>query len=157
MARRHPRPHRDQLDLLSDWQPSQPVRAFAPETVRGASLAVSISKGVSQALKGCGRSREDAARLMSEYLDEKVSVDMLNAYASEAKSEHVVNVVRFVALLHVTRDRRLLELIAAMFDWAVIERKYLPAIEMAEAMEARAELDREIDARRRTLKKNGVL
>jgi len=154
---RRPRPHRDQLDMLTDWQPSQPVSAFAPETVRGASIAVTISKGVSQALKGCGRSREDAAQLMSDYLDEKVSVDMLNAYASEAKSEHVVNVVRFIALLHVTRDRRLLELIASMFDWAVIERKYLPAIEMAEALEARSKLDREIDARRTTLKRNGVL
>lgn len=157
MARRRPRPHRDQLDLLTDWQPSQPVKAFAPDTVRGASLAVTISKGVGQALKGCGRSREDVARMMTEYLDEKVSVDMLNAYASEAKSEHVVNIVKFIGLLHATGDRRLLELIAAMFDWAVIERRYLPAIAMAEALEARSKLDREIDARRYTLKRNGVL
>ncbi|MBN8916654.1 MAG: DNA transposition protein [Rhizobiales bacterium] len=156
MARR-PRPHRDQLDMLTDWQPSQTVSAFAPETVRGASIAVTLSKGVSQALKASGRSREQAAQLMSEYLDEQVSEAMLNAYASEAKSEHIINVVRFIALLHVTRDRRLLELIASMFDWAVIERKYLPAIEMAEALEARSKLDREIDARRYTLKKNGVL
>lgn len=157
MGRRRNRTHRDQLDLLSDWRPSQPLAAFAPETVRGASLAVTISKGVSQALKASGRSRTDTARLMSEYLDEQVSEAMLNAYASEARGEHIINVVRFVALLHVTQDRRLLELIASMFDWAVIERKYLPAIEMAEAMEARAELDREIDARRRDLKRNGVL
>lgn len=156
MARR-PRPHRDQLDLLTDWQPSQTVAAFAPETVRGASLAVSLSKAVSHALKASGRSRQDAARLMSDYLDEPVSEAMLNAYASEARSEHIINVVRFVALLHVTRDRRLLELIAEMFGWAVVERRFLPAIEMAEAMEARARLDREIDARRYALKKNGVL
>ena len=154
---RRPRPHRDQLDMLTDWQPSQTVSAFAPETVRGASIAVTLSKGVSQALKASGRSREQAAQLMSEYLDEQVSEAMLNAYASEAKSEHIINVVRFIALLHVTRDRRLLELIASMFDWAVIERKYLPAIEMAEALEARSKLDREIDARRYTLKRNGVL
>lgn len=154
---RHPRPHRDQLDLLAHWQPSQTVAAFAPETVRGASLAVSLSKAVGQALKSSGRSREAAARLMSDYLDEPVSEAMLNAYASEARSEHIINVVRFIALLHVTRDRRLLELIAEMFGWAVVERRFLPAIEMAEAMEARARLDREIDARRYTLKKNGVL
>lgn len=156
MSRRRARSRTDQLDLL-DWQPSQPVAAFDPRTVRGASLAVTLSKAVSQALKACGRSRADAARLMGEYLDEQVSEAVLNAYASEAKSEHIINVVRFIALLHVTGDRRLLELIASMFDWAVIERKYLPAIEMAEAMEARAELDREIDARRRDLKRNGVL
>lgn len=156
MSRRRPRPDHEQLDLLA-WAPSEPVAAFAPETVRGASIAVSISKGVSQALKGCGRTREDAARLMSEYLDEKISVDVLNNYASEAKSEHIINVVRFVALLHVTRDRRLLELIAAMFGWTVIERRYLPAIALAERMERRAQLDRDIDADRYALKKNGVL
>lgn len=157
MPRRHRRIHRDQLDLLTDWQPSQPVKAFAPETVRGASLAVTISKGVSQALKSCGRSREQAAQLMSEYLDEVVSEAMLNAYSSEAKSEHIINVVRFAALLHVTKDRRLLELLAEPLGWTVIERKYLPAIALAERMERRAELDREIDADRRTLKQNGIL
>lgn len=156
MARRRSRSQMDQLDLL-DWRPSQPVTAFDPTTVRGASLAVSISKGVSQALKASGRSRADTARLMGEYLAEQVSEAMLNAYAAEAKSEHIINVVRFIALIHVTQDRRLLELIAEPFGWTVIERKYLPAIEMAEAMEARAELDREIDARRRDLKRSGVL
>lgn len=157
MARRRTPSSADQLDLLTDWQPSEPVVAFAPETVRGASIAVSISKAVSQALGDCGKSRAEIAEAMGAYLDEQVSEHMLNAYASEAKSEHIINLVRFVALLDVTGDRRLLELIAGMFGWAVIERKYLPAIEMAEAMEVRAELDREIDARRRTLRKNGVL
>ena len=155
MARRRPSDRR-QLDLL-DWEPSNPVRAFAPETVRAATLASSISKGVSQALKSCGLKRADIARLMGEYLDEPVSEHMLNAYSAEARSEHVINVVRFVALLHVTQDRRLLELIAALFDWAVIDRRYLPAIELAEFQERKAELDREVDARRRLLKKSGVL
>lgn len=157
MGRRRPRPHHDQLDLLTDWRPAEPVAAFAPETVRGASIAVSLSKGVSQALKACGRSRADVAELMSQYLDESISEATLNAYASEAKGEHIINVVRFVALLHVTRDRRLLELVASMFDWAVIERKYLPAIAMAQKLEKRAEMDREIDSDRRLLKSRGVL
>lgn len=150
--RRH---DRRQLDLL-DWQPTNAVAAFQPETVRAASLAATLSKGVSAALKQCGRPRTDVARLMSEYLDEQVSENMLNAYAAEARSEHVINVVRFIALLHVTGDRRLLELIAALFDWAVIERRFLPAIELAELQERRAELDREADARRRTLRKSGA-
>jgi len=146
----------DQLDLLC-WEPSKPVLAFDPVSVRGASIAVSIAKGVSQALRGCGRTRDDVARLMGEYLDEVVSEHMLNAYASEARSEHIINLVRFVALIHVTRDRRLLELIAAQFDWAVIERRYLPAIEYAERLEDIAERNREADMLRRALKKTGVL
>ncbi|GLK85723.1 DNA transposition protein [Ancylobacter defluvii] len=150
--RRHP----DQLDLLG-WEPSEPVRAFEAHTVRAASLAASISKAVSQSLKQCALSREKVAARMSEYLDEAVSKPMLDAYASEARGEHIINVVRFIALIEATGDRRLLEFIASQFDWAVIERRYLPAIELAERLEKRAEMDREIEANRRQLKRGGVL
>lgn len=152
---RRPR-HPDQLDLLG-WEPSQPVTAYEPHTVRAASLAASISKAVSQSLKQCGRSREQVAERMSAYLSEQVSKPMLDAYASEARGEHIINVVRFVALIEATGDRRLLNLIAELFGWAVIEQRYLPAIELAERMEKRAEMDREIDAARRQLKRGGVL
>ncbi|MBN8999072.1 MAG: DNA transposition protein, partial [Rhizobiales bacterium] len=150
MTRR--RPNRDQLDLLG-WEPKSPTVAYAPERVRVASIAKTLSKAISETLKSCGRPRADVANLMSDYLDEAVSENILNAYASEARDEHIINLVRFVGLLHVTRDRRLLELIAAMFDWAVIERKHLPAIELAELTERRAEIDREVEFRRRLLKK----
>ncbi|MFG1463319.1 DNA transposition protein [Xanthobacter sp. DSM 24535] len=156
MSRRRAAPT-GQMDLLRDWQPSNPVVAFPAEQVRGASIAVSISKAVSASLRACGRPRTDVARLMSEYLDEAVTENMLNAYAAEARGEHIINLVRFIALIHVTRDRRLLELVAAQFEWAVIERRYLPAIAMAEQIEARAKLDRDIDASRRALKETGVI
>lgn len=152
---RRPR-HPDQLDLLG-WAPSEPVVAFDPRTVRAASLAASISKAVSQSLKSCGRPREQVAERMSAYLDEQVSKTMLDAYASEARGEHIINIVRFIALIEATGDRRLLNLIAELFGWAVIEQRYLPAIELAERMEKRAEMDREIDAARRQLKRGGVL
>lgn len=152
---RRPR-HPDQLDLLG-WAPSEPVVAYDPRTVRAASLAASMSKAVSQSLKSCGRSREQVAERMSAYLDEQVSKTMLDAYASEARDEHIINIVRFIALVEATNDRRLLEFIAELFGWAVIERRYLPAIELAERLERRAEMDREIDAARRLLKKERVL
>lgn len=154
MSRRPRNP--DQLDLLG-WAPSEPVVAFDPRTVRAASLAASISKAVSQSLKSCGRPREQVAERMSDYLAEQVSKTMLDAYASEARGEHIINVVRFIALIEATGDRRLLEFIAELFGWAVIERRYLPAIELAERLERRAEMDREIDAARRLLKKERVL
>lgn len=154
MSRRR-RSQPDQLDLLMDFQPTNPVAEFEPAQVRGASLAVTFAKAIAQSLQG--RDRDRVARDMSGYLDETVSKHMLDAYASQAKSEHVISIVRFLALIHATRDRRLLELCAQPFDWAVIERRYLPAIAMAERMEARAELDREIEADRRQLKKHGLL
>lgn len=153
---RRPTSNPDQLDLLG-WEPSEPVKAFEPHTVRAATLGATISKGVSQALKDSELSREEVAARMSDFLDEAVGVPMLNAYASEAKSEHIINVVRFIALIEVTRDRRLLELIARRFGWSVIEQRYLPAIELAERLERRAEMDKAIDATRRQLKSGGVL
>jgi len=154
MSRRRASP-RDQLDLLA-WQPASPVVAYQPERVRAATIGKSISKAISETLKSSGQTRAQVAQKMSEYLDEPVSENMVNAYASEARDEHIINIVRFVGLLHVTRDRRLLELVAAMFGWAVIERRHLPAIELAELMESRAELDREVEFRRRQLKRGGA-
>lgn len=150
---RRPR-HPDQLDLLG-WEPSEPVVAFEPHTVRAASLGASISKAVSQSLKG--HDRDEIAARMTAYLDEQISGHMLNAYASEARSEHIINIVRFIALIEATGDRRLLEFIASQFGWTVIEQRYLPAIELAERLEKRAEMDREIEANRRQLKRGGVL
>lgn len=152
---RRPR-HPDQPDLLG-WEPADPVVAFEPQTVRAASLAASMAKAVSASLKQCGRSREQVAERMSGYLDETVSDHMLNAYASEARGEHIINVVRFIALIEATGDRRLLEFIAELFGWAVIEQRYLPAIKLAQRLEKRAEMDRDIDSDRRLLKRGGVL
>jgi hypothetical protein len=143
-------------DLLS-WVAPQPVKAFAPERVRAASLGSTIARGVSEALKGSGRSRDQVAQEMSDYLGETISTNMLDKYASEAAAEHVVNIVRFIALVHATRDRRLLQLIAEPFGWAVIEQRHLDAIELASALEQRAELDRHIDAARRRMNTNGGL
>ena len=153
MTRRRPMP----LPDLFSWEPPKVTRAFAPEKVRAASLAASLSKAVSASLKECGKDREQVAREMAAYLGEAVSADMLDKYASEAAESHIINVVRFIGLIAATKDQRLLELVAATFGWAVIERKYLPAIDYAIALEKKAELERVTDAMRRGLKMEGVL
>ncbi|HWJ72376.1 MAG TPA: DNA transposition protein [Kaistia sp.] len=142
---------RQQLDLL-DWQPTSPVVAYVVDKVKASTLARSISKAVSETLKSCGRSREQVAEAMSDYLGETVTENVLNAYASESRDDLIINITRLDALLATTKDRRLLELIAARHGWAVIERRYLPAIEMAELLETRAKMDSEIEFRRRQLK-----
>lgn len=142
---------RQQLDLL-DWQPASPVVAYVVDKVKAATLARSISKAVSETLKSCGRSRAQVAEAMSEYLDEAVTENVLNAYASESRDDLIINITRLDALLAITKDRRLLELLAARHGWAVIERRHLPAIEMAEMLETRAKIDSEIEYRRRQLK-----
>jgi len=146
-------PHPDQLGLL-DWEPSQPVRSFAPEKVRGASLAVSIAKSTSLTMKEYGASREIIARQMSDFLGEEVSKNMLDAWASESRSEHIINLVKTAALLHVTRDPRLLNVIVEPLGWVVIDKDYLDDIELAEVLEARDEINRRADAIRRRKRKS---
>lgn len=146
----------DTGDLLS-WAPPQPVKAFAPERIRAASLRAQISRGVSEALKRSGRSRDQVAQAMSAYLGEKVTTNTIDKYASEAAGEHVINLCRFIALIEATGSRELLQMIAAQFGWAVVEERHLDAIELASALEARAELDAAISATRRKLNQNGGL
>ena len=143
-------------DLLT-WSPPQPVASFPPERVRAASLAATIARGVSEALKRSGRNRDQVAKEMGEYLGEGVSLNMLDKYASEAAEEHVINVVRFMALVHATRSRELIQMLAEPFGWAVVEKRHLDAIELASALEERERLNRNIDDARQRLKRSGGL
>lgn len=143
-------------DLLS-WQPPQPVRAFDAVTVRAASLAAQISKAIGLSLKSCGKTRDAVAAEMSSYLGELVSTTVLDKYASESAEAHIINVVRFISLIHATRDRRLLQLIADHFDWAVVEKRHLAAIDLAALLERKGDIDREIAARRAELQSTGAL
>lgn len=118
------------MDLL-DWEPPQVVRQFEPDQVRAASLRAMVAKAVSAALRDCEKDREAIAAEMSEYLGEPTSKNILDAYASEAREDHVINVVRFLALVHATGDHRLLQMLADSFGLAVVEKRYLAAVEEA--------------------------
>ena len=143
-------------DLLA-WAPPQPVKAFAKDRVRAATLGATIARGVSEALKTSGMSRDEVAKAMGEYLGESVSTHMLDKYASEAAEEHVINVVRFMGLIHATGCRELLQMLAEPMGWAVVEERHLDAIELAAALEEREKLNRDIEAARQRLKHNGGL
>lgn len=118
---------------LLDWTPPEAVRRFEEVSVRAHTIADRIARAVSQAMKDSTLSRDELAESMSDYLGEGQDVpkNMLDAYASQARTEHVIPIVRFIALLHATGDQRLLQMIAEMFGWAVIDRKYLPLIDLA--------------------------
>lgn len=123
---------RDRRTLnLFDWEPPVVARAFDAVRVRAVSLYSAISKAVSLAMKECGKPRKRIAHEISEYLGRDCPESMLNAYASEGREDHSISLVRFIALIHVTRDMRLLNMIAKMFGWAVIDERYLAAVEEA--------------------------
>ncbi|HYG91175.1 MAG TPA: DNA transposition protein [Azospirillum sp.] len=115
-------------DLLA-WEPPQPAKAFAPEKVRAASLRSMVCRAVAAALKECGKDRDQVAEEIGTYLGEPCAKTMLDAYASEAREDHTIPLIRFLGLVHATGDIRLLQVLANQFGWAVVPQKYLPAIE----------------------------
>ena len=120
-----------QLDLLRDWAPPDPVVRFDDNQVKASSLPVRLCKAISTTLKEASEKRDAIAAKMSDFLGRRISVNMLNAYASAGREDHCIGLASFVALLHATRDRRLLEMIAEPLGWAVIDRRHLPLIELA--------------------------
>ncbi|KDE20682.1 hypothetical protein AZ09_04355 [Acetobacter aceti 1023] len=130
-----------QLSLL-DWTPPEPVAAFDPFLIRGNTFSDQLARAISVSLDDCGMSRAEVCERMSDILTRPISINMLNAYASVQRDGHQISVPRFDALIGATQDRRLLELMAAPRDWAVIERRFLPMIELAAVAEQKKKLAR---------------
>lgn len=130
-----------QLSLL-DWVPPSPVAAFDPALMRANAFDVRLARAVSIALTECGRSREQIADSMSRQMQRHISVNMLNAYASPTRDTHVISVPRFDALLGATGDQRLLEFIAEPHGLAVVDRRLLPMITLAETQMKQRELSK---------------
>jgi hypothetical protein len=148
-----------QPDLL-DWQPPAPVARFDEPDVRASSIAGRISRAVATTLRDSadgGTTRADIAQRMSAWLEQDVSENMLNAYASQAREDHVISLVRFVALIEVTRDRRLLEMLAERFGWTVIDKKFLPLIDLASIRAREDALRLEREAIVRECRRGGAL
>ena len=131
---------------LLDWQ--QPA-AYAAEAVRASTLAGRISRAVSVSLAECQLNRREIAQRMGAYLGEAVSPAMLDAYASQGREQHNISAVRLAALVRATGDMRLLDLLCEPFGQAVIERRLLPLLELADVHEQQEALRRRADAIRR--------
>jgi len=123
-----------QMDLLA-WEPTAATVEFAPDEVRGATIAARLSRAVSVTLREAKGSREKIAERMSRFLGERVSPHILNGYAAPSRSDHSISVVRLLGLMHATGDRRLLQMIADEMGWAVIEKRHLHLIEVAQLRE----------------------
>ncbi len=128
------------LDLL-DWQPSAVVKTYPEETLRAVNWSARIAKAVAATLKECGMPRALVASRMGEFLGETVSENMLDNYASEAREDTVINATRLIALLQVTRDTRLLQVLADPCDWAVVDQRYVSQIRAAQMRDKARELE----------------
>lgn len=145
-----------QPDLLT-WAPASPVLAYPAAAVQAGTVAGRIARAIAATLRDCRETRETVASRMSEYLGRRVSTHMVNGYASQGREEHVISAERLMALLHATGDRRLLQVLAEPFGLAVIEKRYLPLIDLARVKEREEELRREGDALRRQAQRSGLI
>lgn len=143
---------RGTLDLLA-WEPPALVQRFDETSVRASSLRARIAKAVSETLKAAPMPREQIADKMSDWLGEECSKHMLDAYSSEAREEQTISVLRLAALIHVTGDARLLQLLAEMFGHSVIDDKFLPWVEVGQLSDTKDEVDRAYDAARRNARR----
>lgn len=142
------------LDLLS-WEPPAPppspaLRYEQPDAIRAASMRSQFLRGMKLAEEDSGLGREQIAEAMAAYLGEDVSKSVLDQYMSESRADYTINVIRFLAFIHATKDYRLLSLLAEPFGLAIIEKRWLGAVEearLAKDMEALEQQRR--DARRR--------
>jgi hypothetical protein len=143
------------LDLLN-WEPPQIAQGFAQGEIRGATLDTRLALAVAATLRECGLDREEIASRMTAYLGEDeghVTVNMLNAYASQARSTtHRITVSRLIALCFVTHDPRLLGLLAEELGLALVDPKYVRLIEAVQAEEKAEELRAYAAARRRAVR-----
>ena len=139
-------------DLLS-WEPPAVVARFDETRIRTASLRAKVARAVSETLKDCELGRDEIAERMSEWLNEDVSKNMLDAYASEAREDHTITFHRLLALVHVTGDVRPLQVGADLFDHSVIDNRYLPWVEVGQLADKRDELEKSFEAARRNARK----
>lgn len=147
------RPKNDrQMDLLS-WERGEVIERFDDHSVQAASMRARIAKAISVMLTDTLYSRKEVAERMTDWLGEKVTENMLNAYASEARSDHSVSFLRMLALVHVTEDTRLLQIAAELVGHSVISDRYLPWVEVGQLADKKDEIDRAFDAHRRFARK----
>ena len=102
---------------------------FEDETrVNAVDLRDRLSRSVAATILGLDRA--EIAAQMSAFLGTDVSVDMLNKYCSPS-ADHMISLERAIALIAVTDDPRIFGDALLRHDYAVIQKRYLAAVDEA--------------------------
>lgn len=118
---------------------------FEPDVTRGGALNSQIARACSKAMNDCGKSREQIAEEMTEYLggDQKVTMNMLDAYASQARKDHRITLERFIALIHVTDCVELLGFVCSFMGFVAVPERFSDIIKLWHIEEQEANLERQ--------------
>jgi hypothetical protein len=141
---------RKRRSSLSDGQMafSWDVPAAAAEPGDLAGFAAMLSASVARMLREDARSRADIAGKMSVLLAEDVTLAMIDAYASEARTGHNIPAARWWALVAVTGRFDVADAVATRTGARVISGEEIRATELGH-LQAQIE---EMQARMRALK-----
>ena len=138
-------------DLLS-WQPAEITKEFNERDVRAADVGAKYAKAIGLTLNECELTRDEIAMQMSDYLNEKIGKNMLDAYAAETRASHMIPLTRLEALIHVTGDLRLISLLAAQFKNIVVDAVYSHLIKATLYGDKIAEMEVELKTHNRKFK-----
>lgn len=141
-----------QLDLI-DWLNALPAPELTlpalPADVSRRNSFYSRHIGVLK-LALDGRDRAEVADGMSRFLgDDTVTENYLNAAVSEARPSHVLNSVRYGALVHTTRDPRLVAVYADLIGHVVVPSTLVPFIRVGIALQEQEEAKRRLKTAQR--------
>lgn len=146
-------PRRDTMTPdLFDWTPPAIVERFDERQIQAPTLRDRLARAVAAVLADCEIPREEIARQMTEWLGEDMSTAMLDKYASQASTQHVISANRLAALSKVTGDLRALQLLANEVGFVVVPKKYEAAINDAILTDQIDELTRQRAGERRRWK-----
>lgn len=141
------------LDMFRDIAPPDEVAAKCdPAVTKGGTLDVKIARAVAVAMERSGKSRAVIAEEMTEFLGgdlagQKVTKNMLDQYASPAKSEHRITFERLIALTQVTGHYGLLAFYCEQFRYVAVPEAYSDIIEIWREEREIEERTRRRDAR----------
>lgn len=144
----------DTMDLFRDYQPPEVVARFAPEVSKGGTLDVKIARVLSEAMSRCGKSREQIAAEMSDYLGfykggkPGITKNMLDCYAAPERRDHKITLERFIALVEVTNCHKLLNFVSEFSGFVSVPARYAEVIDLWQTEEQLAGLERRRSALR---------
>ncbi|ETR79285.1 hypothetical protein X566_01440 [Afipia sp. P52-10] len=129
------------------FMPPPVVERFDHERIKSVRLSGRIKRAVAEAMKDSGRSREEIAEQMSEFLGgEKITVTVLAQYTSTANDGHNIPAYRLLALFAVTGDARLLNELLAGSGFIAVHERYEALLRRESAKLHRERIDQEIEA-----------
>lgn len=140
---------------LFDWEPPPaPAVRFSAGQVRAATRRAEYSRAMKLAAEESGKSRDQIAQDMTEYMGEAVAKSAVDAAISEAREDRTMSIERYEAFVFATGDMRLIGVLADKFDMIVVPKHYEHWILAAQLEEKRKELEK-LEAAHRRLARNG--